>query len=36
MFSNKKSQFCVNFEGLGMEKVSIFFGHLEYIPNGQF
>jgi hypothetical protein len=31
MFSNQKSQFWVNFEGLGMEKVGIFCGQLEYI-----
>jgi hypothetical protein len=30
MYSNQKSQFWVNFEGLGMEKVVIFFGRLEY------
>jgi hypothetical protein len=30
-FQTKKSQFWVNFEGFGMEKVCIFFGHLEYI-----
>jgi hypothetical protein len=31
MFSNQKSQFWVNFEGLGMEKADIFFVYLEYI-----
>jgi hypothetical protein len=31
MFSNQKSQFWINFEGLGMEKVGIFCGQLEYI-----
>jgi hypothetical protein len=31
IFSNPKSQFGNFFEGLGMEKVGIFYGHLEYI-----
>jgi hypothetical protein len=30
-FSNQKSQFGKVLEGLGMEKVCIFCGHLEYI-----
>jgi hypothetical protein len=29
LFSNQKSQFWSNLEGLGMEKVVIFFDHLE-------
>jgi hypothetical protein len=31
MFSNQKSQFGSILEGLGMENVGIFYGHLEYI-----
>jgi hypothetical protein len=29
-FSNQKSQIRANLEGLGMENVIIFYGHLEY------
>jgi hypothetical protein len=31
MFSNQKSKFGKIFEGLGMKKNGIFYGHLEYI-----
>jgi hypothetical protein len=31
MFSNKKSKFGYILEGLGMKKVGIFYGHLEFI-----
>jgi hypothetical protein len=31
IFSNQKCQFGVILEGLGMEKVGIFLGHLEYV-----
>jgi hypothetical protein len=30
LFSNKKSQFGYNLEGLGMVNVGILYGHLEY------
>jgi hypothetical protein len=30
LFSNQKSQFWYNLEGLGMENVVIFYDHLEY------
>jgi hypothetical protein len=30
LFSNQKSQFGKNFQGLGLENVDIFDGHLEY------
>jgi hypothetical protein len=31
MFENQKSKFGENLEGLGMKKVGIFYGPLEYI-----
>jgi hypothetical protein len=34
MFSNQKSKFWSILEGLGMKKVGIFYGHLEYIYYG--
>jgi hypothetical protein len=30
LFSNQKSQFGKNFQGLRSENVDIFYGHLEY------
>jgi hypothetical protein len=30
-FSNQKSQFGKNFQGLRLENVDIFYGHLEYL-----
>jgi hypothetical protein len=30
LFSNQKSQFGKNFQGLRLENVDIFYGHLEY------
>jgi hypothetical protein len=30
LFSNPKSQFWVNLEGLRLENLNIFYGHLEY------
>jgi hypothetical protein len=30
LFSNQKSRFGKNFEGLGMENVGMFYDHLEY------
>jgi hypothetical protein len=30
LFSNQKSQFWIKFEGLRLENVDIFYGHLDY------
>jgi hypothetical protein len=33
LFSNQKSQFGKNFEGLRLDNVEIFYGHLEYFKD---
>jgi hypothetical protein len=33
LFSNQKSQFGQSLEGLGLENVDIFYGHVDYYPD---